>query len=76
MRKVEEIARAICKSQTQSEQVWQSFVPEALAALKAMREPSDAMLDAGVCARDNGYNVTEVHEAMIDAAIAEHQSAP
>lgn len=47
MTMIERVARAICKSQTQTDRTWEAFLPEATAAIEAMREPTDAMVDAG-----------------------------
>lgn len=46
MTKLEEVARAICTSQTQTDKMWQAFLPEATAAIEAMRVPTEAMLEA------------------------------
>lgn len=73
MGKVEEVARAIAKAQTQTESMWQAFLPEARAAIAAMREPTHHMIKAGgnaqtVRARANRW---VCYRAMIDAALSE-----
>ena len=72
---IERVARAICLSQTQSERVWQSFFPEARAAIEAMREPTEAMRAA---VREVGgiQAVAYANAAwptMIDAALSEEE---
>lgn len=80
---IERVAQAIAKAQTQTESMWQAFLPEASAAIEAMREPTEAMVDAGgdeeVFADGAAYMslgrvAVEAYQAMIDAALAEHQS--
>lgn len=52
MTPIEKVARAICISWAEPDELdssqWQMYVPEARAAIKAMREPSPEMLDAFV----------------------------
>jgi len=48
---------------------WTRFVKEARAALSAMREPTDAMLDAGWKGFGEGEECEPVWQAMIDAAL-------
>ena len=43
---IERVARAICQSQTQGAGFWKAFVPEARAAIAAMREPTAEIEDA------------------------------
>lgn len=84
MRMIERVARAICKAQTQSEQVWQAFLPEAIAAIEAMREPTDEMVEAQERAVSSSeyaalrYDVPDdellrIYTAMIDAALTDHR---
>lgn len=69
---VERVARAICAAQTQTPDMWQAFLPEARAAVEAMKRPvTDAMIIAGTRAVDNGQNVSEIFDDMIDAALKE-----
>ena len=94
MTKVEEVGKAIYESRNgagctpwgrQTAAHKSPYLSDALAALKAMREPSKAMLDAAYDAHD-AYEaapepkawcgLSSAFSAMIDAAIAEHQSAP
>jgi hypothetical protein len=68
---VERVAKAICRAQTQGEEVWQAFLPEARAAIGAMRDPTPAMKAAGAKRiPEAGYDLA--HDAwctMIDAAL-------
>jgi hypothetical protein len=53
---------------------WKSYASMARAAIEAMREPTDEMVDAGRIARMNvagGYDGPSGWEAMIDAALKE-----
>lgn len=81
---VEKVARALSLAQTQTETMWQAFLPEASAAIGAMREPTGAMTAAGIKRSvaweygdrgdpDEPPHVGEVatYTAMIDAALAE-----
>lgn len=51
---------------------WQRFVPVAREVIKAMREPSDAMVSSGlpVADMDSGHP-EDIWRAMIDAALEE-----
>ena len=49
---------------------WRCHVVEARAAIAAMREPTDEMLEAGTDEATSGF-VSPVWRAMIDAALAE-----
>lgn len=83
---IERVARAICKAQTQSEAMWQAFLPEASAAIEAMRAPTEKMVKAGIKREvgweygergcpDDGPHVSShaSYIAMIDAALLEQQ---
>ena len=48
--------------------LWQQCIPDARAAIEAMREPTDKMLDAGP---PFPYMDKGVWQAMIDAALSE-----
>ena len=66
---IERVARAICKSQTQDERVWQAFIPESRAAIAAMREPTEEMaFKVGVLTPSE---VARVWPQLIDAALEE-----
>lgn len=67
---VERVARAICTSQTQTDKMWQAFPPEATAAIEAMREPTDAMVDTGQWQVDP----VSLYQSFIDAALNEQVS--
>lgn len=62
---VERVARAISRSQVETERMWQSFLPEARAAIEAMRDPTEEMRMA---TGDGPNTSTRVYQAMIDAA--------
>lgn len=71
---VGKVARAIARKNTGSGINWPSFVEEARAAIEAMREPTEAMVDAGVLdvkADVSFFDVNETWQAMIDAALSE-----
>ncbi len=53
---------------------WQAWTGEARAAIEAMREPTDAMIDAGAVAEGDGNLEAQARNlwaAMIDAALKE-----
>ena len=67
----ERIARAIATSQGHDD--WQRCTAAALAAISAMREPTEEMLDAATPKMpDYGY-LPDEWQAMIDHIIAERQ---
>lgn len=58
---------------------WQEYLPEARAALMAIREPDDEMLDAAYVARrtktgPDGSDDAKIHRAMIDAILNEKKA--
>ncbi len=73
---IERVARAICEAATHmnpppQSMLWENYVAVARASIAAMREPTEAMIDA---AWDNGRNDFEcdpitTFPAMIDAAL-------
>lgn len=84
MTKIEEVARAIAIAHHSDDGDWVAWMGEARAAIKAMHEPSPAMVDSGVAfalnvSLTNTYRwtdyVTHKHMAMIDAALAEDKDA-
>jgi hypothetical protein len=80
MNTVEKVARAISETR---DLCWDQYSPElkatykamARAAIAAMREPSEAMVEAAGCAPVKSYawqdGVKASWEAMLDAALAE-----
>lgn len=62
---VERVARAICKAQTQGTGFWKAFIPEARAAIAAMREPTEGMW------MYLGALGTTAYKNAIDAALEE-----
>lgn len=62
------VARAICTSQTQTDKMWQAFLPEATAAIEAMREELSRWAHEHY---DEGGGVVE---SAIDAALNEQVS--
>ena len=79
MKMVERVARAICVTwdnpdadEVDGRKVWETYVPEASAAIEAMREPSDDSITAACDASDLfRLDYIRAHEAMIDAALKE-----
>jgi len=74
MTMIEQVARAICKTHgafdpdalTNGVAAWKYYVPEARAAIAAMREPPDEIrLEAG-------QTQYEAYQAIIDAALKEN----
>jgi len=73
MTMIEQVARAICKTHgafdpdTLANGVagWKYYVPEARAAIAAMREPTDEIK------RDAGQSQHEAYQVIIDAALKE-----
>lgn len=63
---IERVARAIAKADATS-----SYEELARAAIEAMREPTDSMVDAGD--QYDGCRPVDIYYEMIDAAIAEQQ---
>ena len=89
---VERVARAICRSncsprmsrdhiECQVENAWDMWIPEARAAIEAMREPTIKMASQGLkewqCATDTGDLDTDAHDmeliwkAMIQASLGD-----
>ena len=74
MTMIEQVARAICKTHgafvpdalTNGVAAWKYYVPEARAAIAAMREPTDEIK------REAGQGQQEVYQAIIDAALKEN----
>lgn len=66
----EKIARAIQKANETDMEiplVWEVYLPDADAALEAMREPTDEMIEAGY-GKHNIGGPRDRYNAMIDAA--------
>ena len=72
---VKRVALAICKRRFGStgKHMWQEWTTEAEAAIAAMREPTEAMLDAAYNPESFGedYYAKGIYRAMIDAALKE-----
>ena len=87
---VERVARALCRVDSHPENatmdgkpLWMDYIPEARAAIEAMREPTGAMAKAGAGAELttsyggeyntfdylSGENAADVWRDMIDAAL-------
>lgn len=84
MTMIETVARAICRTQTQDDEgdYWKAFLPEATAAIQAMRDPTDTMKVAGGLrceeimfeGKSSGVifdDMATVFVTMIDAALTE-----
>ncbi|MES3042652.1 hypothetical protein [Sphingomonas faeni] len=78
---IEKMARAICiaagakpddskSGMDPWSKVWTSYIPHARAALTAMLEPSEAMVDVGNQCLNDGSS-SSVFDAMIQAALDE-----
>ena len=76
---LERVARALCEldghpanATMDGKPLWHDYLPEAWAAIMALREPDPAMLDAARlrAAEDGNDDFAGIHRAMIDAAIA------
>lgn len=77
---LERVARALCKldghpagATMDGKPLWQDYLPEARAALMALREPDATMIDAACHkAAENGkVGFADIHRAVIDAALLE-----
>jgi hypothetical protein len=76
---VERVARAIAKQIASSAGVathgdtWRDWIPEARASILAMREPTEAMREAGAQYAECGISANAVfgYRAMIDEALKE-----
>jgi hypothetical protein len=69
---VERVARAIAYSETADPEMWSAFVEVARAAIAAMREPTEAMLQAASNAPREPFAPTEPRDtwqAIIDEAL-------
>jgi len=67
---IERVARAIAEQNHGS--TWDEWIDEARAAIEAMREPTEAMINAGD-RTDHDVEATMVWRAMIDEALGEKQ---
>lgn len=58
--------------------LWQDYLPEAWAAIMAIREPDPAMIGAGAhkAAEGQSEDIGEIYRAMIDAAMEGQPNAP
>lgn len=89
---LERAARALCaldghpeSTQFDGQPMWESYLPGALAVLKAIHEPSDAMAEAGAeIVRNVGpsesaeayrSDAANIWRFMIDEALAGHREA-
>lgn len=72
MNMIEKVARAIAKANDDNMH-WKGFIPEAKAAIEAMREPTEEMTNREGY-HDNCYTCgghLEGYQCMIDAALKE-----
>ena len=74
---LERAARALCRhagnaenTQFEGKPMWQSYLPEAVAVLTAIREPDMEMISAAAdkAAEIGAGNFVAIYRAMIDAA--------
>ena len=82
---LERVARALCELDAHPPDVtmdgkplWWDYLPEAWAAIMALREPDPGMVGAGArrAAEDPSEDVGGIFRAMIDAAMEGHSGAP
>src|SRR3546814_14247791 len=75
---LERVARALCEldanppdATMDGKPLWQDYLPEAWAAIMAVREPDPAMIGAGTrrAAEGMGDDIGGIYRAMIDAAL-------
>jgi hypothetical protein len=70
---VERVARGIAESFSRADPLWENWLPQARAAIAAMREPTAAMVDLGRgIGPDAPYGLAETRErwhAMIDECL-------
>jgi len=71
---IERVARAICRAEYgPGDAGWANQIPAARAAIEAMREPTEGMLDKGAVAEGDGnlaQQALNIWAAMIDAALS------
>jgi hypothetical protein len=77
---LERVARALCEldgnppgAAMHGKPLWQDYLPEARAAIMALREPDKAMLTAATLGADRlgSVDLASMYRAMIDAAMTE-----
>ncbi|WP_337180281.1 hypothetical protein [Sphingopyxis granuli] len=82
---LERVARALCEldanppdATMDGKPLWQDYLPEARAAIMALREPDAAMIEAGTRKADDGQknDLGGIYRAMIDAAMEGAPNAP
>lgn len=73
MNMIERVARAIGKLDGIPDELWETSVPHARAAIAAMREPDAEMRLAGFSVRNRGGGLEDTYQAMIDSALQEPQ---
>lgn len=81
----ERVARALCEldanppdATMDGKPLWWDYLPEAWAAIMALREPDPAMIDAGArkAAEGPDQQPGDIFRAMIDAAMAGQSHVP
>lgn len=81
---LERAARALCElagnppgASMNGKPLWMDYLPEVRAVVRAIREPSGAMVAAGYEAMSNGdggpADAADCHRAMIDALLEERK---
>jgi hypothetical protein len=77
---LERVARALCEldanppdATMDGKPLWQDYLPEARAAVMALREPDQAMMKTGALksSHTGDSNIGDIYRAMIDAAMSE-----
>lgn len=78
MNPLERAARALCEldghppgATMDGKPLWQDYLPEVRAVLAAVREPSEAMVNATPADRNRPIYPEDIWQAMIDAIMAE-----
>lgn len=79
------VARALCEldanppdATMNGNPLWWDYLPEAWAAIMALREPDAAMIEAGArkAAESPSDDIGGIYRAMIDAAMEGHPNPP
>jgi hypothetical protein len=82
---LERVARALCEldanppdATMDGKPLWQDYLPEASAAIMALREPDAAMIGAGTrkAVASQSDEIGEIYRAMIEAAMEGRLIAP
>lgn len=75
MAPIEKAARALSMRVYETEEFWEECVGHVHIMLKAIREPSEAMVRFGHGHQKDGKGAIAIYQAMIDAAFVEAPNA-